>query len=67
VQCVGRWRCNGRSGTPGFDLLRVEGLAYGEKREQAGVAMDVKLYTILVHPFINVAGCVPAARLRAYL
>jgi len=45
----------------GFDPLRDEGVAYGEKLKAAGVATDVKVYDTLVHPFVNVAGCVPAA------
>lgn len=45
----------------GFDPLRDEGVAYGEKLKAAGVETHVKVYEGLVHPFINVAGCVPAA------
>lgn len=45
----------------GFDPLRDEGLAYGDKLKAAGVRTEIKLYKSLVHPFINVAGCVPAA------
>lgn len=45
----------------GFDPLCDEGLAYGEKLKAAGVTTQVNLYDTLVHPFINVAGCVPAA------
>lgn len=46
----------------GFDTLRDEGLAYAEKLKAAGIQTEVKLYENLVHPFINVAGCVPAAQ-----
>lgn len=49
----------------GFDPLRDEGLAYAQKLEAAGVPTTLRLYSELVHPFINVAGCVPAAR-RAF-
>lgn len=45
----------------GFDPLRDEGIAYGEKLKAAGVATHVQVFTGLVHPFINVAGFVPAA------
>jgi acetyl esterase len=45
----------------GFDPLRDEGLAYGEKLKAAGVPTVVRLFDGLVHPFINVAGYVPAA------
>jgi acetyl esterase len=46
----------------GFDPLRDEGVAYAEKLRAAGVATYATVYDALVHPFINVAGCVPAAR-----
>lgn len=46
----------------GFDPLRDEGLAYGDKLQAAGVSTFVKVFEGLVHPFINVAGSVPAAR-----
>lgn len=45
----------------GFDPLRDEGVAYGRKLRAAGVETHVTVYEGLVHPFINVAGCVPAA------
>lgn len=46
----------------GFDPLRDEGHAYAEKLKAAGVSTHAKVYTGLVHPFINVAGYIPAAR-----
>lgn len=45
----------------GFDPLRDEGVAYGRKLRAAGVETHATVYEGLVHPFINVAGCVPAA------
>lgn len=45
----------------GFDPLRDEGLAYGEKLKAAGVSVHVRVFEGLVHPFLNVAGFVPAA------
>ncbi|MCD2179320.1 alpha/beta hydrolase [Rhizobium sp. C1] len=45
----------------GFDPLRDEGLAYGAKLKSAGIPTHVKVFEGLVHPFINVAGFVPAA------
>lgn len=46
----------------GFDPLRDEGIAYGEKLKAAGVSTHVRVFEGLVHPFINVAGYVPAAK-----
>lgn len=45
----------------GFDPLRDEGVMYANKLEAAGVKTHAKVYEGLVHPFINVAGYVPAA------
>lgn len=46
----------------GFDPLRDEGLAYADKLRAAGVSVYARLFEGLVHPFLNVAGSVPAAR-----
>lgn len=45
----------------GFDPLRDEGIAYGQKLKAAGVSTHMRVFTGLVHPFINVAGFLPAA------
>ena len=46
----------------GFDPLRDEGMAYAAKLRAAGVPVHAKVFEGLVHPFLNVAGAVPAAR-----
>lgn len=46
----------------GFDPLRDEGLAYARKLEAAGVPTTVRCFDNLIHPFMNFAGRVPAAR-----
>ncbi len=46
----------------GFDPLRDEGLAYADKLRAAGVSVHARLFEGWVHPFLNVAGSVPAAR-----
>ena len=46
----------------GFDPLRDEGRDYAEKLKAAGVPTTYKLYEGVIHPFVNVAGKVPAAR-----
>ncbi len=46
----------------GFDPLRDEGLAYARKLEAAGVPTTVECFDSLIHPFMNFAGHVPAAR-----
>lgn len=46
----------------GFDPLRDEGREYAEKLKAAGVPTRYKLYEGFVHPFVNVAGKVPVAR-----
>ena len=45
----------------GFDPLRDEGVAYGEKLAAAGIETQVTVYEGAVHPFINVAGKIPLA------
>lgn len=45
----------------GFDPLRDEGVAYGEKLAAAGIESQVTVYEGAVHPFINVAGKIPLA------
>ncbi|MBB3233279.1 alpha/beta hydrolase [Phyllobacterium endophyticum] len=45
----------------GFDPLRDEGEEYARLLEKAGVPVVLKRYSGLVHPFINVAGCIGAA------
>ncbi len=45
----------------GFDLLRDEGLDYGERLKAAGVPVTVKLYSSLFHGFMQTTGLVPAS------
>ena len=40
----------------GFDPLRDEGLAYGEKLREAGVPVALRRHDGMVHPFINSPG-----------
>lgn len=47
----------------GFDPLRDEGRDYFEKLKAAGVPVQYKLYEGVVHPFLNVAGKIPVARI----
>lgn len=46
----------------GFDPLRDEGLAYGEKLREAGVPVAVRRHDGMVHPFINSPGLWRTAR-----
>lgn len=46
----------------GFDPLRDEGKDYNNKLKAAGVPVQYRLYESVVHPFLNVAGKIPAAR-----
>ena len=46
----------------GFDPLRDEGQAYAHKLEAAGVPTTLRCFDSLIHPFMNFAGQVPAAR-----
>ena len=46
----------------GFGPLRDEGRAYAEKLEAAGVPTTLRCFERLIHPFMNFAGQVPAAR-----
>lgn len=47
----------------GCDPLRDEGLAYVEKLKAAKVKVDLHVYEGMVHPFINLGGCIPAANI----
>ncbi len=47
--------------TAGFDPLRDEGEAYGERLREAGVPVTVKRYPSLSHGYLNVVGTVTAA------
>ena len=46
----------------GFDPLRDEGIAYGEKLKAAGVEVDSFVFPGLQHIFVNLAGAFPTAR-----
>jgi len=46
----------------GFDPLRDEGRAYAQKLEAAGVPTTLRCFESLIHPFMNFAGQVPAAK-----
>jgi acetyl esterase/lipase len=43
-------------GVTGIDILRDEGIAYGEKLKQAGVQVDVKVYEKVPHPTMALDG-----------
>ena len=47
----------------GFDPLRDEGLAYADKLKCAGVPVTVKCYEGLIHPFLNLSGYLPGAKI----
>ncbi|MFA3915503.1 hypothetical protein [Ruegeria hyattellae] len=49
----------------GGDLLRDEGLAYGEKRKQAGTKTEIRQQPDLVHPCNSIAGYLPVTE-RAF-
>lgn len=53
--------CSAALHMAGFDPLRDEGVAYGEKLSAAGIKSQVTVYEGAVHPFINVAGKIPLA------
>ncbi len=64
---VSPWFANELAGQPptlvqtaGFDPLRDEGEAYGEKLRAAGVKATVKRYPALSHAYLNLLGTVPA-------
>ncbi len=48
--------------TAGFDPLRDEGEAYAKRLRDAGVEVELRRYPSLIHGYLNVAGCVEAAR-----
>ena len=65
---VSPWFANELAGQPptlvqtaGFDPLRDEGEAYGEKLRAVGVDVKVKRYRSLSHGYLNLIGTVAAA------
>jgi acetyl esterase len=48
--------------TAGFDCLRDEGAAYAERLRAAGVRVDYRCHTSLIHGFLTMTGAVHAAR-----
>lgn len=48
----------------GFDTLRDEGIAYGEKLRAAGVPARMVVYRDLIHAVINIAGLRAARHAR---
>jgi acetyl esterase len=46
----------------GFDPLRDEGVAYGERLREAGVPVSLHLHPGLVHTFANLTAICPSAR-----
>jgi acetyl esterase/lipase len=48
--------------TSGFDVLRDQGIAYGERLKEAGVKVTNRTYDRLAHGFTAMTGAIPAAR-----
>ncbi len=48
--------------TAGFDPLRDEGQAYAAKLEEAGVTVEHRCYSSLIHGYLNMSGTIEAAR-----